>query len=143
MVDYLCSPEIASAFALRIGLESYDSLPEAWDFVTSSLPAAPPIVNSAMPTPVQTGAPLAVFLRLGSSVTSAMPMPSLSSMDTRTVPSESTIAERPGKKPLISFGGGLYERPTLFTIATGMPRFFAYHDASRVPGPSTSSARRS
>src|SRR5215468_6260935 len=65
---------------------------------------------------------------------SVIPIPSLSSMDCNTVPSESTIADRPGKNPLISLGGGLYDRPTLFTIATGMPSFLAYHDATCVPG---------
>src|SRR5262245_21222049 len=85
-----------------------------------------------MPWPVQRlGAPL---FRRGSSEIVAIPMPSLSSIDWRTAPSESTIAERPGKTPLISFGGGLYERPTLFTITTGTPSFSAYHDARWVPG---------
>src|SRR5262249_15147423 len=72
--------------------------------------------------------------RRGSSAIVATPMPSLSSIDCSTAPSESTIAERPGNTPLISFGGGLYERPTLFTIATGTPSFRAYHDARCVPG---------
>src|SRR5215813_557728 len=85
-----------------------------------------------MPLPVQTVF-VAVFRR-GSKVTSAMPIPSLSPIDCRTLPSESTIADRPGKKPLISLGGGLYDRPTLFTIATGTPSFFAYHEAICVPG---------
>src|SRR5215470_19072965 len=67
-------------------------------------------------------------------VMSAIPIPSLSSIDWSTEPSESTIAERPGKKPSISFGGGLYERPTLLTMATGTPSFFAYHEAICVPG---------
>src|SRR5215831_7523180 len=64
----------------------------------------------------------------------AMPIPSLSSIDCRTVPSESTMAECPGKTPLISLGGGLYDLPTLLTIATGTPSFFAYHEAICVPG---------
>src|SRR5262245_11323804 len=85
-----------------------------------------------MPIPVQMlGA--AVFLR-GFSEIVAIPMPSLSSIDCKTVPSESTIAERPGNTPLISFGGGLYDRPTLLTIATGTPSFLAYHEAKCVPG---------
>src|SRR5262249_60006893 len=65
---------------------------------------------------------------------SEIPIPSLSSIDSRTDPSESTIAERPGKTPLISLGGALYERPTLLTIATGTPSFFTYHKEIRVPG---------
>src|SRR5262245_52708600 len=86
-----------------------------------------------MPTPVQTSATL-VFLR-GSSVIVAMPMPSsVLLIDCSTVPSESTMADWPGKTPLISFGGGLYDRPTLFTIAIGMPSLRAYHSARCVPG---------
>src|SRR5262249_57771135 len=84
-----------------------------------------------MPTPEHTS--LLLVLRLGSSVMSPMPSPSLSSIDWRTVPSESTIADRPGKNPLISFGGGLYDRPTLFTMTAGIPSFPAYHDAREVP----------
>src|SRR5215470_20202239 len=85
-----------------------------------------------MPTPEHTS--LLSVLRLGSRVTSAMPTPSLWSIDWRTVPSESTMADRPGKKPLISFGGGLYDRPTLFTMIAGMPSLFEYHDARWIPG---------
>src|SRR5262249_30181192 len=85
-----------------------------------------------MPTPVQTCVAL-VFLR-ASNMTSATPIPSSSSINCRTDASESTIAESPGNTPLISLGGGLYERPTLFTMATGTPSIRAYHDARCVPG---------
>src|SRR5262245_23395462 len=85
-----------------------------------------------MPTPLQTI--FIAVLRRGSKVTSAIPTPSLSLIDWRTLPSESTIADRPGNSPLISLGGGLYDRPTLFTIATGIPSFLAYHSARCVPG---------
>ena len=44
------------------------------------------------------------------------------------------MAERPGNTSLISLGGGLYDGPTLFTIATGTPSFRAYHDAKYLPG---------
>src|SRR5262245_15161996 len=90
------------------------------------------MVSSAMPMPVQMrGAPV---FRPGLRDIVAIPIPSLSSIDCRTAPSESTIAERPGKTPSISFGGGLYDRPTLLTIATGTPSFPAYHEAKYVPG---------
>src|SRR5215472_18208875 len=53
-------PEIPTAFALRDGFESYDSLPETCDFATSCFPASPPIVKSAIPIPVQTAGSVAL-----------------------------------------------------------------------------------
>src|SRR5262245_24015039 len=123
---------MARAFILRRGLPSYDCRARSYSSATAAAPSAPPTASSAIPTPLQT-AVRCVFLA-GSSAIVATPTPSVSFIDCSTVPSESTIADSPGNTPLISFGGGLYDRPTLFTIATGTPSACAYQEARCVPG---------
>src|SRR5205085_12150375 len=61
--------------------------------VTETTPAAPPMLNSAMPKPLQSGPP-SVF-RDGSSVTSARPIAPEPFMDANTRESEPMMVERP------------------------------------------------
>ena len=91
-------PEIARAFALRSGLESYDSFPDARELATSFAPASPPIVNSEMPTPVHTGGSSGLLFREGSRTTFVTAMPSLSSRRLFTVPSDYTVEAAPAGK---------------------------------------------